>query len=99
VIASEFRRLPGFRAVGPPSVLPEILEPIGRHFGISNRVHDIFVAHVVLECSGIVPVVGKLEAGGVAKHVRVDHDGRYTRLRRRVGMVSRISGSSSAGQR
>jgi hypothetical protein len=55
VIASEFRLLPGFCAVGPPSVLPEILEPIGRHFGISNRVHDIFVAYVVLECSGIVP--------------------------------------------
>jgi hypothetical protein len=62
----------GFRAVGPPSVLPEILEPIGRHVGISNRVHDIFVAHVVLESSGVVPVVGKLVAGGVAKHVRVD---------------------------
>jgi hypothetical protein len=37
-------------------------------------VHDIFVAHVMLECSGIVPVVGKLVAGGVAKHVREGPD-------------------------
>jgi hypothetical protein len=35
------------------SVLPEIPEPTRRHFGVSNRVHDILVAHVVLEVSGI----------------------------------------------
>jgi hypothetical protein len=39
---------------GPGSVLPEILEPIRRHFGVANRVHDIFVAHIVLEGSGVV---------------------------------------------
>ena len=35
-------------ALDQASVLPEILEPIRRHFRVSNRVHDIFVAHVVL---------------------------------------------------
>jgi hypothetical protein len=41
-------------------VLPEILEPIRRHVGVSNRVHDIFVSDVVLEGSGIMPIVGEL---------------------------------------
>jgi hypothetical protein len=31
----------------------EILKPIGRHLGVSNRVHDIFVAHVVVKHSRI----------------------------------------------
>jgi hypothetical protein len=52
----------------------EILKPIGRHLGVSNRVHDIFVAHVVLKGSGVVPVVGKLVAGGVPEHVRMDRE-------------------------
>src|ERR1700745_1789929 len=30
------------------SVLPEVLEPIRCHFGVSNRVHDVFMAHVVV---------------------------------------------------
>jgi len=40
------------------SVLPEVLEPIRSHFGVSHRVHDVFVAHVVLQGSSIVPIVG-----------------------------------------
>ena len=44
------------------SVLPEILEPIRRHLGVSNRVLDIFVTHIVLEGSGIVPIVSELVA-------------------------------------
>jgi len=54
------------------SVLPEILEPIRRHLGISNRVHDIFVAHVVLQGSSVMPIVGKLVACGVPEHVRMN---------------------------
>jgi hypothetical protein len=45
------------------SVLPEILEPIRRHFGVSNRVRDIFVTHVVLERPSVMPIVGELVAG------------------------------------
>ena len=45
------------------SVLPEILEPVRRHVGVSNRVHDILLAHVVLEGPGIMHIVGELVAG------------------------------------
>ena len=51
------------------SVLPEILEPIRRHLGISNCVHDIFMAHIVLEGSGVMPIVGELVTSGVPEHV------------------------------
>jgi len=54
------------------SILPEILEPIRRHLGVSNRVHDILVAHVVLEGPGIMPIVGELVPDRVPEHVGVD---------------------------
>jgi hypothetical protein len=54
------------------SILPKILESIRSHFSISNRVHDIFVPHIVLEGSGIMPVVGELIASRVPEHVRMD---------------------------
>jgi hypothetical protein len=56
------------------SVFPEILEAIWCHFGVSNRVHDIFVAHVVLESSRVMPIVGKLIASGVPEHMGVDRE-------------------------
>jgi hypothetical protein len=56
------------------SVLPEILEPIWSHFGVSHGVHDILVAHVVLERSGVMPIVGELVAGRMPQHVRVDRE-------------------------
>ncbi len=62
------------------SVLPEILEPIRRHLGVSNRVRDVFVAHVVLERPGIMPIVGKLVAGRVPEHVRMDREWKPCRL-------------------
>jgi hypothetical protein len=62
------------------SVLPKVLEPIRRQFGISNRVHDIFVAHVMLKGSSVMPVVGQLVPGGVAKHVRVDREWKFCGL-------------------
>jgi hypothetical protein len=36
------------------SVFPEILKPTWSHLGISNRVHDIFVAYIALEGSDIM---------------------------------------------
>jgi hypothetical protein len=45
------------------SILPKILESIRRHFGISNCVHDILVAHIVLEGAGVMPIIGELVAG------------------------------------
>jgi hypothetical protein len=61
------RRALGVLRLGPKStsVLPKILEPVRRHFGVSHSVHYIFVPHVVLERSGIMPVVGQLVAGRV----------------------------------
>ena len=53
-------------------VFPKIFEPIGRHLGVSNRVHDIIVAHVVLKSSRIDPVVCQFVASGVPKHVRMN---------------------------
>ena len=62
------------------SVLPEVLESIRRHFGVSHRVHDVFVAHVVLERPSVVSVVGELVACGVPEHVRVDRERELCRL-------------------
>jgi hypothetical protein len=62
------------------SVLPEILESIRSHLGVSNRVHDIFVANIVLERSGVVPVVSELVARGVPEHVRVNRKGQLCGL-------------------
>jgi hypothetical protein len=53
----------------PHSVLPEILESIRGHLGVSYRVHDIFVTHVVLQGPGIMPIVSELVAGGMPEHV------------------------------
>jgi len=46
-------------------VLPEILKPIRCHFSIANCVHDVLVAHVMLESSGVMAIVGELVASGV----------------------------------
>jgi hypothetical protein len=64
------------------SVLPEILEPIRRHLGISNRVRDISMAHVVLKRPSIMPIVGvaQAEADGVLPlQVMFDNMRFYTR--------------------
>jgi hypothetical protein len=39
---------------------------------IANRVHDIFMSHVVLEGSGIMSIIGELVASRVPEHVGVD---------------------------
>jgi hypothetical protein len=51
---------------------PEILEPVRAQLGVTHRVLDVLVAEVVLQRAGIVSVVGKLEAAGMAKHVWMD---------------------------
>ena len=61
-------------ADGEASVLPEILEPIRRHFGVANRVRDIFMAHIVLEGSRVMPIVGELVTSGVPEHVRMNRE-------------------------
>jgi hypothetical protein len=51
---------------------PEVPEPIGRHLGVSHRVLDVLVAEVMLQGARVVAIVCKLEAAGVAQHVRMD---------------------------
>src|SRR5262249_52914378 len=38
---------------------PKVLEPVGRHFGVSDRVLDVPVAEVVLQRPRVVAIVGK----------------------------------------
>jgi hypothetical protein len=33
------------------------------YFSVANRMHDIFMPHVVLEGSGIMSIIGELVAG------------------------------------
>ena len=52
-------------------ISPEVFEPIGRELGVADGVLDILVAEIVLQGSGIVPVVGKLIAARMPQHVRM----------------------------
>src|SRR5262249_19488960 len=54
------------------SVSPKILESVGRHFGVPDRVLDVLVAEVVLQGPRVVAIIRQLEPAGMAKHVRVD---------------------------
>ena len=58
----------------PWSVPPKVLEPVGRHFGVSDRVLDVLVPEVVLQGPGVVAIVGELEPTGMAKHVGMDRE-------------------------
>ena len=58
----------------PSSVPPKILESVGRHFGVSDRVLDVLVPEVVLQGPRVVAIVSQLEPTGMAKHVRVDRE-------------------------
>ena len=58
----------------PSSVPPKILEPVGRHFGVPDRVLDVLVPEVMLQGPRVVAVVGQLKPAGMAKHVWVDRE-------------------------
>ena len=52
----------GHRALARRSlVLPEIAEPLGRKFAISNRMLDVLVAEIVLQRPSIHALIGQLE--------------------------------------
>src|SRR5262249_42357679 len=53
---------------------PKVLEPVGRHFGVSDRVLDVLVPEVVLQSPRVVAIIGELEPTGMAKHVWVDRE-------------------------
>src|SRR6516165_38117 len=64
------------RLLGASTTLipPKVPEPVGRHFGVSDRVLDVLVPEVVLQGPGVMAIIGQLEATGVAQHVRVDRE-------------------------
>src|SRR5262245_54217256 len=55
-------------------ISPEVAEPVRRKLGVSDRVLDVLVAEIVLQGSGIVPVVGKLIAARMPQHVRMQRE-------------------------
>jgi hypothetical protein len=38
---------------------PKVLEPVGRHFGVPDRMLDVPVAEVVLQSPRVVAIVGE----------------------------------------
>src|SRR6516225_4206574 len=58
----------------PSSVPPKVLEPVGCHVGVPDRVLNVLVAEVVLQGARVVAIVGELEPAGMPKHVRVDRE-------------------------
>src|SRR6516164_11853059 len=59
---------------------PKVLEPVGRHFGVSDRVLDVLVPKVVLQRPCVVAIICELEPTGMAKHVRVNREWHLGRL-------------------
>src|SRR5947208_3427425 len=51
---------------------PEILEPVRRKLAVPDRVLNVLVTEIVLQGSGIVPVVCELESAAMPQHVRVN---------------------------
>jgi hypothetical protein len=61
--------------VTPPrgrSIPPKSLETIRRQRGVGNRVLDILMPKVVLDCAGVASIVGEFIAAGMAQHVGVN---------------------------
>ena len=55
-------------------VPPKVVEPVGRHFGVPDRVLNVLVTEVVLQGPRVVAIVGELEPAVMANHVRVDRE-------------------------
>src|SRR5262249_22673189 len=56
------------------SAPPKVLEPVGRHFGVSDRVLDVLVPEVMLQGPRVVAIIGELKTTGMAQHVWVDRE-------------------------
>ena len=52
----------------PSSVPPKVLETVGRHFGVPDRVLDVLVPEVVLQRPRVVAYLGGLDAASVRKN-------------------------------
>src|SRR5262249_45214770 len=61
-------------AQGLRSASPQVLEPVGRHFGVPDRVLDVLVAKVALQSPCVVAIIGELKTTDMAQHVWVDRE-------------------------
>src|SRR5215467_11035363 len=61
-------------AQGLRSASPKVLEPVRRHFGVSDGVLNVLVPEVMLQCARVVAIVGELKTAGMAQHVWVDRE-------------------------
>ena len=52
-------------------IAPEVAEPVGRKLSVADGVLDVLVAEIMLQGTGIVPIVGKLIAARMPQHVRM----------------------------
>src|SRR5262249_53684912 len=64
------------------SISPEILKPIRRERRVANRRSNRLVAKIVLDRSGVPPIVGQLVAARVAQHMAADLEREARRLAR-----------------
>src|ERR1700732_4670292 len=55
-------------------VLPEVLEPVRRHFRVPHGMLNVLVAEVCLQRSGIVATIGECKAASMAQHMSVRLD-------------------------
>src|SRR5262249_31621662 len=69
-----------FASGGFFSISPEIVEPIRRERRIADRGYDRAVPKVMLNRSGVPPIVGQLAAARVAQHVAADLEREARRL-------------------
>ncbi len=53
------------------SVSPEVLEPRRRQFAVPDRVLDVFVPEIRLQCASVVALIRQRKPAGVPQHVRV----------------------------
>ena len=67
--------------IGSPLILPEVLEPAGRQFGIAYRVLNVLVAEIELNRACVVAGIRQVVPGGVAQHVRVNRKSDSRRFR------------------
>src|SRR5215475_2758518 len=56
------------------SASPKILESVGCHVGVPDRVLNVLVPEIVLQSPRVVAIVGEFEPTGVAQHVWVDRE-------------------------
>src|SRR5665213_225740 len=54
------------------SIPPESFETIRRQRGVGDRVLNVSVSEIMLDCAGVAAIVGEFIAAGMAQHVRMN---------------------------